>query len=373
MSEDELLSALISSKPIKKSKKNFDDTKPKINFSKARIEKIRKEFNKSRYRFFKSKINEIRRNLYEIENEKNLFAPKIKETRKNFLELEENLFKPKKYYDYDDTEYQGIRDVKDLSIDEDYYKPIITNSAFNNNYYCYVEMPEGDNKILKYNHREKSMKVPFTIYADWEPLLEKTNTFQNNPEKSSTTKINKHTPSGYSLFTHCSFDTSKNKFDYYRGKNFLKNFCLDLKEHATKIIDYEKEEMIPLTKKEEKMHNKQNVCYTCKKRFSNDDGKTKYFEVNDHCHYTGKCRGSAHDISNLKYEIPKEISVVFRNGSIYDYHFIIKELAQEFEGEFECLGENTAKYTNFSLPIKKEITKIDRDGNDKIMKISSKI
>ena len=63
-------------------------------------------------------------------------------------------------------------------------------------------MPEKDNKILKYNHGEKSVKVPFIIYADLEPLLEKMNTSHNNPEKSSTTKINKHTPSGYSLFTH---------------------------------------------------------------------------------------------------------------------------------------------------------------------------
>ena len=50
---------------------------------------------------------------------------------------------------------------------------------------------------------EKSMKVPFIIYADLESLLEKMSTCHNNPKKSSTTKINKHTPSGYSLFTHC--------------------------------------------------------------------------------------------------------------------------------------------------------------------------
>ena len=76
--------------------KNFYDTKPKISFSKPRIEKIRKEFNESKHKFSKSKINEIRRNFYEIENEKNLFAPKIKEIERNLLELEENLFKPKK-------------------------------------------------------------------------------------------------------------------------------------------------------------------------------------------------------------------------------------------------------------------------------------
>ena len=84
------------------------------------------------------------------------------------------------------------------------------------------------------------MKVPFIIHADLESLLEKMNTCHNNPEKSSTTKINKHTLSGHSLFTHCSFDTTKNKLDYYRGEDCMDKFCKDLKEHATKIINHEK-------------------------------------------------------------------------------------------------------------------------------------
>ena len=66
-----------------------------------------------------------------------------------------------------------------------------------NHDYCYVEMPKEDNKILKHNHGEKSMKVPFIIYAVLESLLEKMNTCHNNLEKSSTTKINKHRASGY--------------------------------------------------------------------------------------------------------------------------------------------------------------------------------
>ena len=75
-------------------------------------------------------------------------------------------------------------------------------------------MPENDNEILKYNQGEKSIKVPFIIYADLESLLEKLSACHNNPEKSSTTKVNKHTPSGYSLFLQCSFDTTNNKLDY---------------------------------------------------------------------------------------------------------------------------------------------------------------
>ena len=211
------------------------------------------------------------------------------------------------------------------------------------------------------------MKVPFIIYADLEPLHEKMNTCYNNP------KINKHTPSGYSLFTHCSFYTTKNKHDYYRGKNCMKNFCLDLREHAAKIINYEKKEMIPLTKEEKEFHNMQKVCHICKRIFSTDYNNKKYYKVKDHCHYTGKYRGAAHDICNLRYKILKEIPIVIHNGSTFDYHFIIRELAEEFEGEFECLGENAERYITFSVPIRKEITKKDKDGNDKTTKIPYKI
>ena len=88
-------------------------------------------------------------------------------------------------------------------------------------------MPTKDNNTIKYNHGEKSMKLQFVIYADLECLPEKMNTCQNNPNKSSTTKINKHTPSGYSIFTHCSFDESKNKPNYYRGDDYMKKLCKD--------------------------------------------------------------------------------------------------------------------------------------------------
>ena len=67
-------------------------------------------------------------------------------------------------------------------------------------------MPNEDNKILKYSYGEKSLKVPAIIYADLECFLEKMHSGQNNLEKSYTEKNNKHTSSGYSIFTSCSFD-----------------------------------------------------------------------------------------------------------------------------------------------------------------------
>ena len=134
MSKDEISTAFNLLKPAEKGKK------PKANFSKARIEKIRKKFNELRHKFAKLKIKEIRKNLYEIENEKGLSESKIKDIERNLTELEENLFKTKKCYDYDDIEYKGIRNVRDLfdlSIDEDYYKPIIAKDTFNSSYIQY--------------------------------------------------------------------------------------------------------------------------------------------------------------------------------------------------------------------------------------------
>ena len=102
-------------------------------------------------------------------------------------------------------------------------------------------------------------------------------------------------------------------------------FCKDLKEQAMKIINYEKKKIIPLTDKEKETHENQKVCYIFSKNFSTNK---KYCNVRDHCHYTGQYRGAAHSICNLRYQIPKEIPVVFHNGSTYDYHFIIKQLSR---------------------------------------------
>ena len=124
--------------------------KTKTSLSKERIKDIKEDFNKSKDRFLKQKIKEIRRNFYKIENKKNLSKSKIKEIEQNLIELEEILFKLNKYYHYDDAEYKGIRDIENLFgefNDEDYYEPIKTKDAFNNNYIEY-ESRRDKNKNL---------------------------------------------------------------------------------------------------------------------------------------------------------------------------------------------------------------------------------
>ena len=95
------------------------------------------------------------------------------------------------------------------------------------------------------------------------------------------------------------------------------------------------------------------------KKFSTNDSNRialkKHYKARDHYHFTGKHRGAAHNISNLRYKIQKDILLVFHNDSKYDYYFIIKELAKEFKRQFEFLVEITEKYLTFSVPIKKEL------------------
>ena len=79
----------------------------------------------------------------------------------------------------------------------------------------------------------------------------------------------------------------------------------------------------------------------------------KYRRGRDHCQYTREYRGTANGICNLKYSVPKKILIVFHNGSNYDYHFIIRESAEEFTTKFTWLGENAEKYTTSTVPIEK--------------------
>ena len=64
-------------------------------------------------------------------------------------------------------------------------------------------------------------------------------------------------------------------------------------------------------------------------------------------------------------KVLKKIPIDFHNGSTHDYHFIIKELAEEFKKQFTCSGENTEKCITFTVPVDKEVTRTNKNGNKK--------
>ena len=125
----------------------------------------------------------------------------------------------------------------------------------NNHNSCHIELPKWVEKVLKYNPGEKSLKAPFAVYLDLECLLKKEQHQQNtNLEESYTKKKANHEPSGWAMFTRCSFNEKEHKLNYYRGKDCIEKLCKKLKECAMKIINYEKKEMIPVTKEENKSY-----------------------------------------------------------------------------------------------------------------------
>ena len=131
-----------------------------------------------------------------------------------------------------------------------------------NNDCCCVEMPTKFNKILKYNHGEKSLKTPFVIYVDLECLLLKQESCQNNPNVYYTERKAIHKPCDYLLDLVWSFDSKEEKHSFYREKDCIKRFCIELKELGTKVINYEQKEMTPLT--DDKNKSKKNATYVKK-------------------------------------------------------------------------------------------------------------
>ena len=128
--------------------------------------------------------------------------------------------------------------------------------------------------------------------------------------KNRTQKKAKRKPSGWVMFTKCSFDAAGNKLDYYRGRDCIEKLYKKLKEHATKITNYKEKEMILLTHEENKSYEGQEVCHICKEEFCTNENnenefKVKKKKVRDHCHHTGKFRGAAHNICNFKYKVSK--------------------------------------------------------------------
>ena len=84
------------------------------------------------------------------------------------------------------------------------------------------------------------------------------------------------------------------------------------------------------------------------------DEDKNYYKSKNYCKFTGKYQGTCHKICKLRYATLKEIPIIFHNGSKYDYHFIINQLAISFKayGSFQCLGENSEKYITFSVHFK---------------------
>ena len=207
-----------------------------------------------------------------------------------------------------------------------------------NNKLAKIELPNEENKFKKYNPGGKSLKMNTVIYADFESILVPNNTYSK--ENASDGVIDKHIACGYSINV-VDNHSNRCKQTYYRGDDAISRFCKEIRAIAYEKISFYKRQMIELTLEERKEYKDATYCHIYKKVFGD---KKKHRKVRDHDHYTGKYRGATHSICNLRYSAPKDIPVLFHNGTNYDFNLIITELAEEFRSELQCIPVNTNRY-----------------------------
>ena len=215
-----------------------------------------------------------------------------------------------------------------------------------------INMPEKGT-MLRFKHHERSEKVPFVIYADTEALIKPIQNCEPNPESSYTKKNQKHKPISFSYCIKCFDDNVfKPVLRSYTGEDAMEKFVEWIEEDVKKIANIPDVEMI-FGPDELDQFNDATKCWICKGEFddtADEKGYRKNEKVKDHCHYTGRFRGAAHNSCNLKYKKPKFIPVVFHNLSGYDSHLFIKNLGYT-AGNIDCIPNNEEKYISFTKNI----------------------
>ena len=221
--------------------------------------------------------------------------------------------------------------------------------------YCYknkcvkTNMPP-QNTYLRFNKFLHSEKAPFAVYADFESLIKPLDNCDPDPNKSYTKKYQKHEPISFSYYILCSIDgvykPVLRKYTQTKPEDAdaMDIFIKWLEEDVKDIANIEVKEMI-FTEEDIKHFNNASDCWICGEKLEND-------RVRDHCHFTGRYRGPAHNKCNLKYRKPKNISVFFHNLSGYDSHLFIKKLGTPNKNEnIKCIPTNEEKYISFTKTI----------------------
>ena len=178
-----------------------------------------------------------------------------------------------------------------------------------------IEMPEKGS-FISFIHHNRSIKVPFVVYADFEAFTEEISTCEPNEKKSFTKKYQRHRPSGFCYQIVCFDEKYNPKPVLFRAKSGedIGAIFVEMLEDIKRIYKkFEFSKKMIFTFKDKGDFEKAEICWICQGKF---DEKQK--KVRDHCHFTGKFRGAAHNICNLQFKKPKFTPVIFHNLSGYD-------------------------------------------------------
>ncbi|XP_076278400.1 uncharacterized protein LOC143208149 [Lasioglossum baleicum] len=211
---------------------------------------------------------------------------------------------------------------------------------------CALELPiSEEDKWLQFKNYTNKEQAPFVIYADLECLLLPGE--QQGQDRAVRVQYQQHHAFSIGYYMHCRYDESLSEYHDYRDKEgcaaWFVNRLYELSCKLQPIFD-KTVPMNPLTEVEKLNFHTATHCHVCEKPFDTSDAA----KVHDHCHFTGAYRGPAHNGCNLNYQSSYTIPVVFHNLSGYDAHFIIKELANAFEGQINVLPLTKEKYISFT-------------------------
>ena len=210
-----------------------------------------------------------------------------------------------------------------------------------------VKMPEPGT-MLYFKNYHKQLPIPFVVYADFECFTSPLNTCCPNPDKSYGYNYQKHEPSGFCYYL-------KGLVDSFKPVTFTKTrdsddvaliFVKKIVELTEAIYNkyYRTPKKLFLSTEEQESFDSAKLCYICNKPLKKD-------RVRDHCHFTGKYRGAAHNECNLKCRKPRVLPVIFHNLQGYDSHLFIKQLSN-IPGRLECIPSTEEKYISFSKHFK---------------------
>ena len=211
-----------------------------------------------------------------------------------------------------------------------------------------INMPPPET-YLKFKNFIYSERAPFAVYADFESIVKPLDTCEPDPNKSYTKKYQKHEPVSFvyyiKSFNESVYKSTKRTYikENPEDPDVIDVFINWLEEDVKIISELGNEKMI-ITKEEEEQFKQASDCWICHKKLNLED------RVRDHCHYTGRYRGAAHNICNLRYSKPNNISVFFHNLTGYDSHLFIKKL-NVTGGNIDCIPNNEENYISFSKTI----------------------
>ena len=211
-----------------------------------------------------------------------------------------------------------------------------------------INMPPPETYI-KFNSFLNSERAPFVVYADFESIVKPLDSCDPDPNRSYTKKYQKHEPVSFvyyiKSFNESVYPSTKRTYikENPEDPDPVDVFINWLEEDVKIISELGNRKMI-ISKEEEEQFKQASNCWICGKLLNIQD------RVRDHCHFTGRYRGAAHNICNLKYSKPNNISVFFHNLTGYDSHLFIKKL-NITNGAIDCIPNNQENYISFSKTI----------------------